>query len=492
MRLNQAALSRLQQSNSTYAVDVPAAPVGDEVVFRKPGAATFANGNEPDFDTPPHLQVAWDNSTKPTFPPIGQQAPYGSCACFGSVYYALSNNIAVARGLKSPILFSPLWVYSMLNHGRDQGSSVQEVYSMLMYHGAVTLDTLPYPAADHATPTDALQWQTDPAKWREALQYRVQNIGTIDDLDTPEGLQQLKAYLSNGFLANYRTQISDDNNTPHLGWTDNWGVAKASSELSADGNAVAGQPVLCCASEAEHGGHVMTIVGYNDDVWIDFNNDGKVQPEEKGALKVVNSWGATYPRKKDGGFSWISYDALRSHSQFPWIEQPHRIPALEDKQAWIMVPGKEELKPVFLAQFTLSNAQRDEIDVSIGASGLDSKEPTATWHPVALATSELGAQSHFGQTAATGGPLAFDGGNKEVPGTFVFDASYAFFAANLAKAQGWRFYLIVHDLRPDHPTTISDYRITMPDGKPIAIAEGLHDKPITVDNSTVIIPLEVK
>ena len=35
----------------------------------------------------------------------------------------------------------------------------------------------------------------------------------------------------------------------------------------------------------------MTIVGYDDDIWYDINEDGKVQEGEKGAFKVANSWG---------------------------------------------------------------------------------------------------------------------------------------------------------------------------------------------------------
>lgn len=37
------------------------------------------------------------------------------------------------------------------------------------------------------------------------------------------------------------------------------------------------------------GCHRMTIVGYDDDIWVDINGDGKIQEAEKGAFKIVNS-----------------------------------------------------------------------------------------------------------------------------------------------------------------------------------------------------------
>jgi len=30
--------------------------------------------------------------------------------------------------------------------------------------------------------------------------------------------------------------------------------------------------------------HTLAVVGYNDNIWVDLNNDGIVQPNEKGAL----------------------------------------------------------------------------------------------------------------------------------------------------------------------------------------------------------------
>ncbi len=500
VRLNAVGLARMKAgSNSTYSVDTPPAAFGDEVVDRTNSGSTYAaEGPNVDDVTPTKLPVAVDNSTKPTFPGVGNQEFLNSCTCYSSVYYAASNNIAVARGLSAPVPLSPIFTYNFINGGENIGSTLPYVYLLLQTHGAPPLSMLPYPseAGQNPAPVQAYRpWPTDPAIWREALKYRIGKTGTFEDLDTPAGLQRLKAYLANGYLANYSSIIADeDGEVMHHGWTGNYSLAKSNPSLSDEGNAVAGQPVLCCVGEGT-GGHAMTIVGYNDDVWVDFNNDGIVQPEEKGALKIVNSWGKDhFLRKQDGGFAWISYDALKDHSQFSWIEQKDRIPALDNKEAFYMLPDKHPDSP-FLAQFTLSNAHRDEIAVRLGLSDSHSKSPSVTWDPAMLAPPQLDADTRVTSHVANGGPHAFDGGNREVSGTFAFPldnlTSEFHVASEDIDKDGYaiyRFYLMVSDLRAGSPTTVTDFEITDPDGKPLA---GGPLKGTSVDNDTISMGVDV-
>ena len=51
----------------------------------------------------------------------------------------------------------------------------------------------------------------------------------------------------------------------------------------------------------------MTLVGYNDNLWIDVNGNNTVDTGEMGAFKIANSWGEGYG---NDGFMWIAYDAL--------------------------------------------------------------------------------------------------------------------------------------------------------------------------------------
>lgn len=56
------------------------------------------------------------------------------------------------------------------------------------------------------------------------------------------------------------------------------------------------------------GYHASVIVGYDDNVAIDVNGNGIYEKEEKGAFKIVNSWG----EKSNGGYGyfWVLYDAV--------------------------------------------------------------------------------------------------------------------------------------------------------------------------------------
>ena len=59
------------------------------------------------------------------------------------------------------------------------------------------------------------------------------------------------------------------------------------------------------------GAHRITIVGYNDNIWVDINGDNVVDKGEKGAFKIANSYGET---KDNKGFAWMSYDAVNAVS----------------------------------------------------------------------------------------------------------------------------------------------------------------------------------
>ena len=68
-------------------------------------------------------------------------------------------------------------------------------------------------------------------------------------------------------------------------------------------------------------GHAMTIVGYDDNVWCDINNNGVKDISELGAFKIANSYGKGDDNGTDGyvndGFIWIAYDALNSNTKVP-------------------------------------------------------------------------------------------------------------------------------------------------------------------------------
>lgn len=54
------------------------------------------------------------------------------------------------------------------------------------------------------------------------------------------------------------------------------------------------------------GGHEMTIIAYDDDMWKDWNGNGRIDKGEKGFAQIQNSWGdKTWG---DAGRAWMPYD----------------------------------------------------------------------------------------------------------------------------------------------------------------------------------------
>jgi hypothetical protein len=98
-------------------------------------------------------------------------------------------------------------------------------------------------------------------------------------------------------------------------YSDNWNrqTIEANEWNKANDNYIGETIVTRCDGEYS-GSHRITIVGYNDDIWVDINENGCVEKAEKGAFKIANSWGTN---SDNAGFVWMSYDALNRVSAVP-------------------------------------------------------------------------------------------------------------------------------------------------------------------------------
>lgn len=189
---------------------------------------------------------------------------------------------------------SPKFVYNLVNGGGDNGSWFDSVFEVMLKHGAPTWSDFPYSGVN--TPSSYLDWPVASATWRGAISNRMASSYQLTALDTPAGLTRLKTSLANGALVVFASNI------------DGWQFGTIANDPStADDNAFVGRPVAK-AIRINESGHAMTVVGYNDNLWIDLNKNGVVDAGEKGALRIVNSWGSSW---EDGGFVWVAYDALR-------------------------------------------------------------------------------------------------------------------------------------------------------------------------------------
>lgn len=399
-------------------------PVGREVESAVGGRAASLQSYAADSALAFDLPVKVDNSTLKYFPPIRSQGSLGSCASFATTYTQLSymtafqRDLDIRNGADNTNKYSPKWTYNMINGGQDEGSSLGLVYPLFEKHGAATWAELPYDGNFRA-------WCLDPAVWRNALCVRSNPVQLARSVSTDDGLRYVKELLANGYVLVFATYITS------------WQYKRIGDDAStADDDPEVGKRVGFWLNGTE-GGHAMTIVGYNDAVWTDVNGNGLVDPGEKGAFRIANSWG---PYWEDAGFVWLAYDALKSVSGVAGGPSTGRRQAFQEDRAYVLT-ARDGYSPLMIAEFTVNHAKRDQLRMSLGRSAVTATAPTTTWAPLALQN--------------RGGSYAFDGTTTAVDGGFVLD-----FSDILVEGAGMlRYYLGLNDNSAGDVATLRAFKL---------------------------------
>ena len=93
------------------------------------------------------------------------------------------------------------------------------------------------------------------------------------------GIDQVKQMLVNGYILNIPTYIYS------------WQYQTIGDDPSTtEDDAFAGKKCVSWVN-GRSGYHAMTVVGYNDNIWVDINGNGAVDSGEKGAFRIANSGG---------------------------------------------------------------------------------------------------------------------------------------------------------------------------------------------------------
>ncbi len=245
------------------------------------------------------LPSSADNSQSPYFPKIGSQGGIGACVAWAQSYYQFTYEMNKERGVVTTPenTFSPKFTYNIANGGKDKGSFTHDVYNIMQGIGNVPITMVPYD-------NDCFEWSATKEIWREAIRYRIEDYQYFNDIGTEktqitsaddDDLVAIKTALSDGDVLTYSTHISD------------WKTTKLKENDSAPENSKFAGEKAVTHQAGSTGGHRMTLVGYNDNLWVDVNGNDSVDAGEMGAFKIANSWGDDYG---NDGFIWVAYDAL--------------------------------------------------------------------------------------------------------------------------------------------------------------------------------------
>ncbi len=362
------------------------ADYGDHKIESMSDYEEFAEENAPQDDRAPKngantLPDAVDNTQNENsiyFPPIGNQNEIGSCAAWATTYYQYTYMMNKARGVATTPenTYSPTWSYNLTNGGDDNGSNAYKIYNVFSDMGVATAADVPIqntlePAENY------LSWHAEGNVWEHASHNRISDyryftstvyddgelietsypispVGTPVTNEKDEDLDALKTALANGDIIAFGTYV--------LGWK--FKAIPDSPYYNTDNSHVG--EMIAYASVGELGGHAMTIVGYNDGIWCDINENHILDRGELGAFKIANSWGE---EKGNDGYFWLAYDALNEKTSVLAADnQNGRIPALVEAST-ISIDSEEceDMASGLYLKYVLSASSRFFTDVEITA-----------------------------------------------------------------------------------------------------------------------------
>ncbi len=399
-----------------------------------------------------NLPSSVDLSKSKYFPPIGNQGGLGSCATFSAVYYQFSYTVNQKNDIQATAdnTRSPQIVYNFINAGGSDGTYHGDNFDFLKHFGAPSMKTVPY------TDQDDRNWYAYEGVWRESIRNRLEDYFMYDEIGVDgkeitspddEDLVAIKTALNDGKVLGYSTYISS--------WK--YDKLKANSNAPENTKFVGEECVTVC--DGQSGGHAMTLVGYNDNLWIDVNGNDKVDNGEMGAFKIANSWGEGYA---NDGFAWVAYDALNNISCVENGPEGNRYPIFEYFRS-ITVRKQDDMSDIYF-QYKLNTAKR-------------------TQHKVTFTVEKNGTEKSWQMFYGSGGGYtseraegAFDGTEVACDGVFVCPIDLIYSDFSYDDFEACSFSIEIEDTKADsNPLTIKDVRIVNDvTGKSYAVTDNLN------------------
>ena len=398
--------------------------------------------NTSDTEEKANLPSSIDISESEYFPEVGDQGSSGSCWHYGTSYACLTYANNKARGIKTTPenTINPMFCYNYA-----AGTKNSSLEGLLMQIGYPSVGVLPIDTKNTVSLYPIKEVWESAVRNRGGQYISYKCFGDEDEVVTSpddSSIYMLKKNLSEGKPAALGS----------LAYNWNFSVV-ASGEHK-------GEVAIDRCDLNKTGGHIIAFVGYDDNIWIDINYDGKVQEAEMGAFKMINSWGKDWG---NDGYVWVAYDSLNKTSQILTTEEATRInnainagTIKENKvnnsvrKSFFMFETysnpvvRDRISSECLVYMTVNTGSRREMTMSVTAT--NKKDGTVTEYVMPNYAGEAGGKN-----------LAWDGTAFSKDATMVFDLDNVIFDITPETMEDYDWEVIFDD------NTLDEYSITVKD-----------------------------
>jgi len=376
----------------------------------------------PSFLKSKELPSFKDNSTQPYMRSLFEQVTL-ECGQYSGIALNFNYEINYRRGLPSNVpenQYPTHFTFNFMNGGYGW-TGVSYIHSFEIVKANGQPNVLDF-GVDSLVGQS--MWMSGYDKYYNGMKNRVDEVYQIL-AGTPEGLNTLKNWLDN-----------------HLEGAEVGGIASFYSSnpwnptLLPEGTPEGGKHVMVQFGSP---GHASTIVGWNDSIRYDYNNDGAytndIDINDDGVVDMKD-WeigGLLFTESYNGGYDWAD-------SGFCYMMYKTLADDLYDGGIWNhavhVLKVKENYGPLLTYKILLKYNSRKRIKVSIGVSGQNSDVPEFT----------------------VGFPIFdFQGGSQFMQGGFTVEENKTIeFGLDATPLLGWvnsgepaKFYLIIDEYDPN-------------------------------------------
>lgn len=423
--------------------------------------ATISEYIIPQTDVSTVLPSSVDNSQLSYFRPLFNQSGLecGQAASIGLNFTYEVNLLRNVPGNISQNQYATHFTYNFINGGSDAGVSYFETWEIVKRLGTPTV----FDYGGLAT-GGASRWMTGYDKYYNAMHNRILDVYTIKAANE-EGLATLKGWLYN-----------------HNGASTIGGLANIYIQYKVpDAQLAAGTPEAGKWAITTWGGspnHAITLVGYNDSVRYDYNNDGQytnsidingdgmvnMKDWEIGAFKIANTYGGIN-NWGNQGFCYVMYKTFADNlgSGGIWNHAAH------------IIKVKQDVVPKLTFKVKIKHTSRNKIKIMAGVA----QSTTATEPDMLLPLPVFDYQ---------GGDKYMTGGTNEADKTIELGIDATPLLSSVTSGLPAKYFLIVDEDDPGSAASgeIVTFSLMSYNPSPVEIPCPNSNVPLQDNNTTTL------